>query len=96
MDYKFKRNDENQMLDVEINSTGLCGGDGGTHTIKIDNLSPLMFYLDEYAWNESNRIDSELTSITFRIHGDWEFGETIDALKYIVNCLEKIKEDYKK
>lgn len=90
MKFHFVRNEESAHIDVEIESTGLVGGDGGYHKIKISNPNALNFILDDY--DECNdKFYPRLNSLEVVMNGDWEVSETIDALKYIVKCLEEVK-----
>ncbi len=92
MKFHFIRNEELSNIDVEIESSGLVGGDGGYHRIKFSNPCSMNIVVEDKK-DEDNAYYPRLESLDVVMKGDWEFSETIDALKYIVKCFEEIRGD---
>ena len=89
MRFYFVR-DKEASIGVEIESSGRKGGDGSYHKIKITNPCSLNFLLKDYQ-EEQDPHYPRLESLEIEMSGDWEVLETIDALKYIVKCLEEVR-----
>lgn len=83
--------DKEANIGVEVESTGMKGGDGSHHIIKITNPCSLNLLLADYQ-EETSPHYPRLESLEIEMDGDWEVSETIDALKYIVKCLEEVRD----